>query len=234
MEALVTTLINQFGIGIGLGIFFAVIVALILRNRASTQDYTARMKVNMEAEASRADIEERKRLNNGIFALVDQLGKRSEEDRRRYDEDRKGQIENNLTLKSAVAKIEGMMLIIADNTQTTKGLTLSFNDLESGFIAARDVLKKVDANTETLKTDIVGETSLQFGPVVEALRGINTQLETLSRKVTEKDGDTAASFRQLVESIGKLEIILLRVLEPAVINQFRIGEMSNEQPSVTP
>jgi hypothetical protein len=230
MEAIIVTLVNQFGFVFGLAIAVVGTVLLIIRNRASTQDYTMRQDADIKAKMAQADIDERKRLNDAIFALVEQLNKRSEDDRRRSEDDRKSQIENNLTLKSAVSKIEGMMLIVADATKTTQGLSLSFNDMEREFGVGMEILKKVEANTDVFKTDVVGEMSVQFGPVVEALKAIIHQIELLSKKIAEKDADTAASFNLLVESISQLEIKFLRALEPIVIKQLGLGDISNEKP----
>jgi hypothetical protein len=146
----------------------------------------------------------------------------------------KERAETTLVLREMMGYINGVLSAQKLQVDKTQGLILSFNDLEGGFLAARDVLKKVEATTDTLQTDIVGEMSVQFGPVVDALKGINNQLESLSRKVTEKDADTAASFGRLIESVGKLEVTLLKALEPIVIQQFRIGDIPNGQDSLHP
>lgn len=233
MEAtLIATFINQLGAGVGIGVFVVVLVAIVINRRTSTQDYATRRRIDIEAETVKAEIDERKRTNDAIFALVDQLSKRSENDQRRAEEDRKSQIENNLTLKSAVSKIEGMMMIVADNTSMGKGLSLSFNDMEREFGIGMQILKKVEASTDSMPTDIIGEMGVQFGPVVDALKGIHTALDNLSKKVTENDADTAASFRNVIELIGKLEMVFLRALEPIVIKHLGIGEVANGQESL--
>lgn len=230
MEATLIAFINQFGAGLGTGIFLTVIIVMIVNRRTGTQDYATRRRVDIEVEMAQADIDEKKRLNDAIFALVDQLNKRSEDDRRRSEDDRKSQIENNLTLKSAVSKIEGMMLIVADVTKTTQGLSLSFNDMEREFGVGMEILKRVEATTDVLKTDVVGEVSVQFGPVVDALRVIITQIDLLSKQVAAKDTDTAASFKLLFESVSELEPKLLKALESTIAQHLDTGDTPHENP----
>jgi hypothetical protein len=52
MEVALTTLVNQFGFVIGMGIAFIGTLLWIARSRASTQDYATRQRADAHAETA--------------------------------------------------------------------------------------------------------------------------------------------------------------------------------------
>jgi len=211
VETLLLSLINQFGFGFGVVAFFSVVLVWIVRNRASTQDHVQRTQVDSQAELSKSDADDRTRLISAILALAEKIGKQSEERLRKDEEDRKERRENLLAVLSSSSKIEGMMLILADNTKITQSLNLSVSTMEGTF---HDDIDGVMHGVTTLKTDIVGSINGQFEPFVTALQSIGSQIDRLHLAITEKDTDTAGAFTRLLESFNRLEAVFIRHLEP--------------------
>ena len=121
--------------------------------------------------------------------------------------------ENTKAATENAAQMQGMVIMFKEYKQILHDATIGVDEMSSRLPAIETGITAI----QTAQTELGGSLNDQFGPVVDALKGIGGQLTVLVTEIQNSDTHTNTRLTELISAFQEAEKRLLQTLEPIVI-----------------
>lgn len=136
--------------------------------------------------------------------------------------------ENTKASAESAAQTQGMLMMFKEFKEKLHNATLGMDEM-SGRIPH---IETGIADIKSAQTELGGTLNEQFGPVVDALKGIGGQLTTLVAEIQANDGHTNTRLTELITAFQQAEKRLLKTLEPIVIRHMTEARKTDTHPAL--